>query len=430
MKRAATLEEARVLDARDPLGRFRERFYQPAGQIYLDGNSLGLLSREAEESLLRVIDEWKTGAIAGWTEGFAPWFTMSESLGARVARLIGAEPDEVAIGNSTSVNLHQLLATLYRPNHERSKLLIDALSFPSDRYALRSHLRLRGLDPSTHLIEIPAEADGFLDEARIEKALADPTIQIAVVPTVVYITGQLLDVRRLCAAARERGVLIGLDISHSIGVMPHALDEWGADFAVWGHYKYISAGPGAVAGLYLNRRHFADDGTVEAGLAGWWSGSKEEMFEMADRFSPGQGAAGLQIGTPPILSMAPLEGALSVIEEAGIEAVRAKSVALTDFLRNAIERELPGAGFAFATPIPASHRGGHLSVRHEDAGGISQALRTAGVIADFRKPDILRLAPAPLYVSFADCWEAVRILKEIVAAGAPKLASADASLVT
>ncbi|MBA3386744.1 MAG: kynureninase [Chthoniobacterales bacterium] len=413
MNRSPTREVAAQLDASDPLADFRDRFYIPEGQIYLDGNSLGLLCRDAEATLLAVLQKWKTGGIGGWLEGDSPWFTMAESLSARVAKLVGAEADEVAIANSMTINLHQLLSTLYKPETKRRKVLIDAHSFPTDRYALRSHLRLRGLDPDENIVIAPAGDSRFLDEAEIEKALKDPTLQMALFPSVVYTTGQLLDLERLCRAARANGVIIGIDMSHSVGLIPHALDEWGADFAGWGHYKWLNAGPGAVAGLYLNRRHFGANGFVDAGLAGWWSVHKESMFEMSDEFFPGLGASALQIGTPAVLSMAPIDGALIPIEAAGLERMRAKSLAMTEFLMAAIESELEEFGFQIGTPRDPKRRGGHLSVVHENAQAMCLALRARGVIPDFRKPDVIRLAPSPLYNSFTDCWEAVQALKEI-----------------
>ncbi len=415
MTRQPSREAAEQLDAADPLGNFRERFFIPDGQIYLDGNSLGLLCREAERTLLSVLEKWKAGGIGGWLEGDSPWFTMAESLSARLAKLVGAEADEVAVANSMTINLHQLLSTLYKPDAKRRKVLIDAHSFPTDRYALRSHLRLRGLDPDENIVIAPAGDSRFLDEAEIEKALKDPTLQMALFPSVVYTTGQLLDLKRLCRAARENGVIIGIDMSHSVGVMPHALDEWGADFAGWGHYKWLNAGPGAVAGLYLNRRHFDQNGFVDAGLAGWWSVHKESMFEMSDQFFPGLGASALQIGTPAVLSMAPIDGALRPIEEAGLVRVRAKSLAMTEFLMSAIEWELEEFGFTIGTPREPERRGGHVSLRHEQAQAMCLSLRARGIIPDFRKPDVIRLAPSPLYNSFTDCWAAIAMLKEIAA---------------
>ncbi|MEP6698344.1 MAG: kynureninase [Verrucomicrobiota bacterium] len=418
------------LDADDPLAGFRARFFIPEGQIYLDGNSLGLLSRDAERTLSEVLEKWKTVGIGGWIGGDSPWFTMAETLAARVANLVGAEADEVAIANSMTINLHQLLATLYKPKAKRTKVLIDAHSFPTDRYALRSHLRLRGLDPDEHIVIAPAGGSRFLDEAHIEKALRNPELQMALFPSVVYTTGQLLDLKRLCRAARENGVIIGLDMSHSVGVMPHELDAWGADFAGWGHYKWLNAGPGAVAGLYLNRRHFNETGVVDAGLAGWWSVHKESMFEMSDEFFPGMGASALQIGTPAVLSMAPIDGALLPIEEAGLERIREKSLAMTDFIIRFADAELVDLGFRIGTPREPQRRGGHVSLQHKNAQAISLALRARGVIPDFRKPDVIRFAPSPLYNSFSECWKAMESLKEIAVSGSHEEFETTRALVT
>ncbi|MEO8439109.1 MAG: kynureninase [Spartobacteria bacterium] len=421
---------AQQLDDSDPLGEFRARFYSPEDRIYLDGNSLGLLSRDAERTLLGVLEQWKTGGIAGWLDGDSPWFTMAEALAERVAKLIGAAGDEVAIANSMTINLHQLLATLYRPQAKRTKVLIDPHSFPTDRYALRSHLRLRGLDPDEHIVIVPAGDSRFLDEDKIVEALGNPELQMALFPSVVYTTGQLLDLERICRAARENNVIIGLDLSHSVGILPHALDDWGADFAGWGHYKWLNAGPGSVAGLYLNRRHFNETGVVDAGLAGWWSVHKESMFEMSDEFFPGMGASALQIGTPAVLSMAPIDGALLSVEEAGIESIRAKSVAMTEFIIAAADAELADLGFRIGTPRQAARRGGHISLRHPEAQSISMALRARGVVPDFRKPDVIRFAPSPLYNTFSELWEAIQILKEITATRAHDEFATSRSLVT
>lgn len=385
---------------------FRERFHLPPdGSIYLDGNSLGPLSRDAETSVRRCLDEWRTRAIGGWLD--AGWFDLGERLAARVGKLIGAEPGEVAVTSSTTVNLHQLLATLY-PSPRR--VLAFAGDFPSDLYAIASHLRLRGLDPATHLELVPAGPDRLLDEAEVVACLADPArdLGMAVLPAVVYTTGQRLDLPRLGAAARAAGAVIGFDLSHSIGAMPHALGADGADFAFWCHYKYLNAGPGAVGGLFLNHRHHGR----APGLAGWWGADKTRQFDMAPEMTPAGNAGALQIGTPDILSLAALDGALSVVEEAGIGWMREQSLALTDFLMARVAAELPG--FGFANPREHTRRGGHVALTHPDAARLCRALRAAGVIADHRPPDILRLAPAALYNTFEECAEAVRRLAGIV----------------
>jgi kynureninase len=409
MQVEATETCADALDAQDELASFREQFYRTPGQIYLDGNSLGLLSRPAERALLRVLEEWKTLGIEGWQRGDPPWFFLAEELGKRTAPLIGAEPEEVIVANTTTVNLHQLLATLFQPQAGREKILTDALSFPSDLYAIRSHLRLRGLDPATHLVRV-ASQDGFTlsEDAILEAMTAE--VQMAVLPAVLYQSGQLLDMAQLTEQARERGILIGFDCSHSIGAVPHAFDAWGVDFAFWCCYKYLNNGPGGTGGLYLHRRHFGG----ETGLAGWFSSRKDRQFDMSPELQAAWGAGALQIGTPNILSMAPLQGSLEMIAEAGIARIRAKSLALTRYLMALVEAEMPEEGWTFATPREDHRRGGHVALVHPEAIRICKALKAAGVIPDYRPPRIIRLAPVALTTSFRDCYEAIRRLRQIM----------------
>ena len=404
------------LDAADPLAPLRERFYLPAeAPVYLDGNSLGLLSRDAEASVRRVLEEWKTLAIGGWLDGAPPWFTLAETLAARVARFVGAGAAEVAVTNSTTVNLHQLLATLYRPDPARPRIVAYGGEFPSDLYAIKSHLRLRGVDPAAGLVVVPPGPDRLLDRGALDRALDDPAVQMAVLPAVVYTTGELLDLRAITAQAHAWGVCVGFDLSHSVGVVPHRLAEDGVDFAFWCHYKYLNAGPGAVGGLFLHARHAA----LLPGLAGWWGSNKTAQFNMSSELHPASGAGGLQVGTPPILGLAALEGALDIAEEAGIEPIRKKSLALTAYLTMLLcAPQLAVHGFGFANPAEGSRRGGHVALVHPEAARICRALKDAGVVTDYRPPDIVRFAPVPLYNTFADCEAAAAKLGEIMAARA------------
>ena len=400
---------ASELDRADPLTRFRSEFFLPSGRIYLDGNSLGPLSRRSEASTLRVLDAWKRQGIGGWLEGEPAWFTLAEEVGAAMCGLVGAEAAEVVAANSTTVNLHQLLATLYRPEGTRTKILADALSFPTDVYAIESHLRLRGLDPATHLSLVASDDGRTLSERAIIEAMTGE-VALAVLPSVVYRSGQLLDMAALAAKGRARGVMVGFDCSHSVGVVPHQFDAWGVDFAFWCSYKYLNGGPGAVGALYLNRRHFG----AAPGLAGWFGSRKDRQFAMVHHFEPAEGAGGLQIGTPSILGLAPLIGALEVVNEAGIDAIRAKSLALTAYLRELAETKLSRFGFVSVTPIEDDRRGGHLALAHPEAPRICRALIDVGVIPDHRPPDIVRIAPVPLYTRFEDCREAVDHLESIM----------------
>jgi kynureninase len=405
--------EAQSRDTSDALAPFRDHFYRQPGVIYLDGNSLGLLSREAEAALLRALDMWKTLAIDGWTSGPSPWFWMAEELAKRVAPLVGAGAGQVIVTNSTTVNLHQLVATLYTPGPCRPKILADALNFPSDLYALQSQLRLRGLEPDADLVLVPARPGMRLEEEDIVAHMT-PDVQMAVLPAVVYTSGQLLDIAYLTEQAHRRGILMGFDCSHSIGAIPHRFDAQGVDFAFWCSYKYLNGGPGAAGGLYLNRRHFGR----APGLAGWFSSAKERQFDMTLALDAAPGAGALQIGTPNILSMAPLQGALELFAQAGMENLRRKSLALTAFLMALVDRELEAYGVTILNPREDDRRGGHVAMQHPEALRIGKALRARGVVPDFRPPNILRFAPVPLYTSFADCGQAVQILKSILLTGA------------
>ena len=405
------LAEAAALDAADSLAPFRSEFFLPPGQIYLDGNSLGLLSRRAENALLRVIADWQTLGIAGWTDASPPWLTLTETAAEKLTPILGAAVDEICVTGQTTVNLHQLLATLFDPSHPTRRVLLgDTLNFPSDTYALASHLRLRGLDPATHLRLIPSRDGRTLRLDDLLEALAAPEVQLAVLPAVVFTSGQLLDLATLTRKARERGVVIGWDLSHSIGAVPHALDRDGPDFAFWSHYKWLNAGPGSVGGLFLHRRHF----DRAPGLAGWWGVQADRRFTMAPQHEAATGSAALHIGTPHILSLAPLLGSLELIAEAGgVGALRAKSLALTDFLARRIDAELVPLGFSIVTPRGDLARGGHVALAHPEAWRICQALKAAAVVPDFRAPDLIRLAPSPLYTRFTECAEAIARLRQV-----------------
>jgi len=403
------IEGARKLDEDDALGWLRGEFHLTPGVIYLDGNSLGLLSKPAERALLDALETWKQSGIDGWLGGEHPWFNFAEELGALAAPLIGAERDEVLIAGSTSVNLHQVLASLFRPQGARNKILIEEDAFPTDAHVAKSHLKLRGLDPQRHLVVVPSRGGTALDEADIVAAMTD-AVAFAILPTALYRTGQLLDVELLSEAARAKGITLCLDACHSAGAVGHRFHAQGVDCAVFCTYKYLNAGPGAVAGLYVHRKHHGSG----PGLAGWFSSAKDRQFDMKNDLEPAATAGAYQIGTPHILSMAPLLGSLELVHRAGIGALRARSLKLTGFMIDLAQRELAPLGFAIATPREERRRGGHVALRHPEAARLCKALKQRGVIPDFRPPDIVRLAPSPLYTSFAEVAEAVAILGDIV----------------
>jgi kynureninase len=403
-------EYARQLDLSDELARFKEEFYVEGGVLYMDGNSLGLLSRRAERTVLDVLGDWTEFGIGGWTRGERPWFYLSERLGEMVAPLVGAASEEVVMTGSTTVNIHQLVSTFYRPEGGRIKILATELDFPTDIYALQSQLRLRGLEPKEHLVEVESREGGTIDEEDVIAAMTEE-VALVLMPTVLYRSGQLLDVERLTREAHERGIVIGFDAAHSIGSVPHSFSDWGVDFALWCSYKHLNGGPGAVAGLYVNREHF---GRLP-GLAGWFGSDKDRQFDMEHDFLPARSAGAYQIGTPHVLSLAPLLGSLEMFSEAGIERVRRKSLRLTRYLIDLIDGQLAGTGFSVVTPRAHQRRGGHVALEHEEAARICEALKDNGVVPDFRAPNIIRLAPVALYTSYTDVYNMVRILAKIMA---------------
>lgn len=394
-------------DEMDSLARFKKEFYQTENQIYMDGNSLGLMSKRAEAKLLEVAESWKIHGIDGWTEGKDPWFTMAENLSARIAPLVGAKPHEVMVTGSITSNIHQMLSTIFQPSGDRFAIVVDELNFPSDIYAVESHLRLRGLDPSTAMKKVRSR-DGFTLE--LQDIIDELTDEVAIImlPSVLYRSGQLLPIREIAEAAHEKGILVGFDLAHSIGALPHELHDCGVDFAVWCHYKYMNSGPGGTGGLYIHERHH----DLLPGNAGWFGSDKAKQFDMDHSFLKAEGAGAYQIGTPNIFSMAPLLGSIEIFEEAGIEAVREKSLKLTRMLRNLIAQEIPS--LKDVTPVDDAARGGHIALAHEEAARICKALKEAGVVPDFRAPNIIRLAPIALYTSYSDVEEVVERLKAIM----------------
>lgn len=415
------------LDEADPLAGYKDRFYGLQGCIYMDGNSLGLMSFDAESTLLRVMDEWKKLGIRGWSGAEQPWITYAERLGELQAPIVGAHPDEVVVTGGTTVNLHALVATFYRPDSGRSKILADELNFPSDLYALSAQIRLRGGDPDEDLVLVKSRDGVLIEEDDIVDAMGGD-VALALLPSVYYRSGQLLDMERLTVEAHDRGMLIGFDLSHSVGVVPHRLSDWGADFAFWCNYKYVNGGPGSTGSLYVNRRHFGS----MPGLAGWFGNDRSTMFEMRTEFDPARTAAAWQIGTTTMLSSAPIEGSLRMISEAGIGNIREKSTQITGYLMYLIDEVLGGEPYSYgvATPREPDRRGGHVGVTHDDAWRITQALIARGVIPDFRPPNIIRLAPIPLYISYSDVWKVAMHLKAVIDGGEHEAFSDDRTAVT
>ncbi len=406
-----SLDYARQLDRDNPLKCFRNRFYSIPGVIYMDGNSLGLLSKDAEESILRVLNEWKTMGIGGWLGGQLPWFWFAEKMGALASRLIGAKPEEVVMTGTTTLNIHSLISSFYEPTPGRYRILADELNFPSDLYALKSQIRLKGYNPEEALILVRANNMGLIEEDSIIQQMTDD-VAIAFFPSVQYRSGQLLDMEKITSEAHRRGIYAGFDCSHSVGAVPHFFDEWGVDFALWCSYKYLNAGPGAAAFIYVCQTHFSK----EPRLAGWFGYLKNKQFEMLPDFIPAPHAGRWQISSPGILGTSPIEGSLKITLEAGIENIRNVSLHLTEYLVALIEERIikQFEGFRIVTPLTPERRGGHIAIEHQEAHRITEALKARSIVPDLRPPNVIRIAPIALYNTFEEVWQVIESLFQVM----------------
>ncbi|NHX36146.1 MULTISPECIES: kynureninase [Halolamina] len=425
-------EDAAARDADDPLASFRDRF-DLSSDLYMDGNSLGPISDDAERTLDRVVGEWRERGIEGWTEGEQPWWEYAGYLGERLAPYVGADADEVVVANSTTVNIHTLIGTFLdrvadvpARDLEAAETVDDAavdasgdvvvaneLDFPTDHYAIRAQFRQRGLDPDEHLRLVESRDGRTIEQEDIAEAM-DDDVGILFMPTALYRSGQLFDVAALTELAHDHGALAGFDAAHTVGAVPHEFAAADVDFAVWCSYKYLNAGPGSIAGLYVNQRYHG----LAPALPGWWGNEKESQFDLELTYTPEESAGAWQIGTVPMLSAAPLEGSLDLLDEAGIDHVREKSLELTDLLATLVE-DLADAGYEYAvgTPREGERRGGHVAVEHPDADRVSQGLRERGVVVDYRPPNVVRICPAPLYVGFEDVFAVAEQLRDVIESG-------------
>jgi kynureninase len=401
-------------DRDDPLRAQRDRFILPTGaggrpKAYLAGQSLGAQPKAAREAVAARLDEWGAFGVDGWFAADHAWLDAERALADATARLVGAWPDEVTTANTLSVNLHLLLAAFFRPAGARTAILIDAPTFPSDRYVVESQLRHHGLDPERDLIVVrPRAGEDTLRPSDLEGAIHDARDRLALVllAGVNYATGQVLDIAALTGAIHEAGAIAAWDLAHAAGNIPLALHDDDVDIAAWCTYKYLNAGPGALGQLFIHERFAADARTPR--LAGWWGNEPSTRFRMAETFEPGPGADGFRVSTPPLLSLAPIGASLAIFDEVGMPALREKSIALTGYLEALLDERVPDA--TILTPRDPASRGCQLSVRLPDARRRLAAIEALDVVADFREPDIIRFAPIPLYNTFEDAWRAADAL--------------------
>ncbi|MCH2143185.1 MAG: kynureninase [Phycisphaerales bacterium] len=407
----ADVAEVRRLDEHDPVASMRDRFAVPVQSdgsdvIYLCGNSLGLLPLTATDYVNEVMDEWRRLGVAGHLQARTPWYSYHEVFREQGSRLVGAKPCEVVMMNSLTINLHLLLTSFYRPEGSRTKLLMEMPAFPSDIYCLQTHLQARGLCPEEHIIQVrPRQGSDVLDTGDILAAIEEAGDSLATIMMggVNFLTGQVLDMAAIAEAGHRVGAMVGFDLAHAAGNVPLRLHDWNVDFGAWCSYKYLNAGPGAIAGAFVHERHATN--TALPRLAGWWGNDPDTRFRMhlEDAFVPVPSADSWQTSNPPILSMAPLRASLDLFDAVGMESLRSRSLRLTRFLREQLEA-VPNRRYRITTPQEAEAHGCQLSIAVDgDAQQAFETIESMGVVADFRPPNTIRVAPTPLYNTFEDC---------------------------
>jgi len=413
-----SLAFAQSLDAADELRDYRNRFHIPTqknGQpyLYFCGNSLGCQPKSTRKFIETELEDWAELGVEGHFHARNPWKPYHEFLTDSTAKLVGALPTEVVVMNALSANLHFLLASFYRPTPTRYKILIESDAFPSDFYVVESQAKFHGFDAKDAVIRFaPREGETLI---RIEDLLEyiekeGDSIAVIMLGGVNYYTGQLFDMQRIAKAGHEKGICVGFDLAHATGNVILKLHEWNVDFAAWCSYKYLNAGPGAVGGVFIHEKHVSNPEIHR--FAGWWGQDKETRFQMRHEFKAIPTAEGWQLSNAPVLSMAALRASMEIFEEVGMEKLRAKSEKLTGFLEYLLSQLPDSLPVELITPANPAERGCQLSLRTFAEGKkIFQRLSDNGVICDWREPDVIRLAPVPLYNSFEDVFRFVELLK-------------------
>jgi kynureninase len=409
-----TREFARQRDEADPLKGFRQKFAFPPDTLFLCGHSLGLMPLAARQVITEELDDWSRLAVLGHEHARRPWIPYHENLTKGLVHLTGAKDTEVIAMNSLTVNIHLMLASFFRPSGRRTKIVIETGAFSSDRHAVTSQLTWHGLDPEQNLIELkPPAGSDLIPENTIEACLDQHGADIALIlwPGVQFRTGQAFDLPRIARAGHRAGCVVGFDLAHSIGNMPLALHDYDADFAMWCSYKYLNAGPGAIGGCFVHERHL----TNQPHLMGWWGHEEPTRFRMESQFRPGVGITAWQISNPPVLAAAPLIASLDLFQQAGIDRLRAKSIELTGFLEHLIAKI---QGTEFITPRETNARGAQVSIRITGTPGrgrkVFEALGKRNVVCDWRDPNVIRVAPVPLYNSFEDVFSFSKHLADVL----------------
>lgn len=413
-----TLNFAQQKDNNDPLRKYRSQFYFPQHNgkdcLYFCGNSLGLQPKGIKGALEKELDHWKTHAVEGHFRGDMPWMYYHKFLLPQTANLVGAKEEEVVVMNTLTTNLHLMMVSFYRPTKARYKIIMEAGAFPSDQYAIESQVRMHGFQPEEAIVEIaPRTGEETLRTEDIISSIEKHGNETALIlfAGVNYYTGQWFDLEAITKSGHQSGILVGFDLAHAAGNLPMRLHDWGVDFAVWCSYKYLNSGPGGPGGVFVHERHAENPNLPR--FAGWWGHDESNRFLMKKGFIPMKGAAGWQLSNAQILSFAAHKVSLDMFEEVGMEALHRKSLDLTAYLEFLIEQlNQQGFNFNIITPKNPADRGCQLSILTGNSGKkLYDYLTANGVVADWREPNVIRLAPVPLYNSFEDVWHFAELLK-------------------
>lgn len=414
---------AQELDQNDPLAKFRAKFHFPTFHenqvVYFTGNSLGLQPKQTKDYILQELSDWAKWGVEGHFDAKNPWYSYHELLTDKASKIVGAKNKEVVITHSLTTNLHLLMVSFYRPSKARYKILCEAKAFPSDQYALESQVKFHGFDPKDAIIEVyPREGEHLIREEDIYSILAERGEEIALVMFggVNYYTGQLFDMQQITKAGHDVGAVVGFDLAHAAGNCALSLHDWNVDFAAWCTYKYLNSSPGGVSGIFVHEKH-AKNAELPR-FAGWWGHDKSTRFLMEPGFQPMEGAEGWQLSNAPVLAMAAHLASLAIFDEAGMEAISKKRDVLTaylEFIINEVSKEVPDVNFEIITPSIIEKRGAQLSILvHGQGKELFDKISAQGVVADWREPNVIRIAPAPLYNSFEDVYRFGEILKNSI----------------
>lgn len=410
---------AAALDAGDPLASYREKFHMPkhtdgSDTVYFCGNSLGLQPKSARAYVEQELLDWQNLGVEGHFHAKNPWMPYHEFLTESTARLVGAKPIEVVVMNQLTVNLHFLMVSFYRPTKERYKIIIEGDAFPSDQYAVTSQAKFHGFDPEDAIIRLQSKSGHpVIPREEVLEVIEKEGDKVALILLggVNYYTGQVFDFEKITAAGHAKGCVVGFDLAHAAGNLRLKLHDWNVDFAAWCSYKYLNSGPGGVSGVFIHERHAQNPDLPR--FAGWWGHEKATRFKMPDDYVPIPGAEGWQLSNAPILAMATLRASMEIFDEVGMEKLREKAELLTGYLEFLLEDIQEQHGIRIITPSDPEQRGCQLSLQTQANGKqLFDKLTAAGVICDWREPDVIRIAPVPLYNSFMDCWRFCEILRE------------------